>query len=432
MKKGVSFILLGTGWLAGMWAGWAGSVAMALPPGTITDEAMVQSYTLPDPLVCEDGERVLNAETWWRKRRPELMELFEREMYGKPRMGRPEGLRFVVREEKRVRNGEAVRMRVGVLFEGSEEGRQMELLVVLPMGTNGPVPVFLGPNFDGNYTTTVEPDLPVPRHWAMGLYANKLKDHVPVESGRGIHQSMWPYAYVLEHGYGVATFGYGEVEPDADGRWKEGPRGLAGEPGPQDWGAIGAWAWGLSRALDFLETDARVDKTRVAVFGFSRLGKAALWAAARDERFAMAVANGSGAGGAALSKRIFGETVANAVGRWFVPGYKERYSGREAALPMDQHELLALIAPRPLLITSGSEDLWADPKGEYLGVLGADPVYRLLGTEGVSVREWPKPAELVGSRLGYFLRPGGHDVTLEDWQTMIRFADKHLRPQSGR
>jgi hypothetical protein len=420
---------LGFGWvLGGPW----GAEARALPPGTIVEEGQVQPYTLPDPLRCEDGSRVVDAEGWWRKRRPELKVIFEREMYGRTVLGRPEGIRYVVREEKLVRNGEAVRMRVGVLFEGTEEGRQMELLVVLPTRVKGPVPLFLGPNFDGNYTTTAEPDLPVPRHWAMGLYANKLKDHLPTEAGRGIHQSMWPYAYVLEHGYGLATFGYGEVEPDSDGRWKEGPRGLAGESGPQDWGSIGAWAWGLSRAMDFLETEARVDKTRVAVFGFSRLGKAALWAAAQDSRFAMAVSNGSGAGGAALSKRIFGETVSNAVGRWFVPSYKERYAGREGDLPMDQHELLALIAPRPLLITSATEDLWADPKGEFLAALAADPVYRLLGTEGLSADQWPKPSELVDSRVGYFLRPGGHEVTLEDWQAMIRFAGKHLRPQGER
>ena len=339
-------------------------------------------------------------------------------------------MRFVVREEKRnVQGGMGTRWRVGVLFEGREEGRQMELLVYLPTEAKGPVPVFLGLNFDGNYSTTTEPDLPVPGHFAMGLFANRLTDHRPVAESRGIHQHMWPYAYALEKGYGVVTAGYGEIEPDEAGRWKEGVRGLGAEPGTGDWGSLGAWAWGLSRAMDYLETHPKVDAKRVAVMGFSRLGKAAIWAAAQDERFAMVISQQSGAGGVALSKRLFGEDVehlATKLGHWFAPNFA-KFAGRESEMTVDQHALVALLAPRPILILSGTTDLWSDPRGEYLGGRGADPVYRLLGSEGLEAREWPKPSEFVASTIGYYLRWGGHDVTFEDWQVMVRFADRHLK-----
>ncbi len=403
-------------------ASWAGPV--------ITNESKVPPYTLPDPLHFQDGSPVATRRDWTERRRPELLRLFESEIYGRTRVGRPPQLRFVTREEKRdVRGGTATRLRIGILFEGTESGRQMELLLVLPNRAHGPVPVFLGLNFDGNYTTSSEPDLPVPTHWVNGLYVNHVKDHRATGSGRGIHQHMWPTAYLLEHGYGLATVGYGEIEPDEPGQWRQGPRGLGPEPGPGDWGTIGAWAWGLSRAMDYLETQPRVDGHRVALTGFSRLGKAALWAGAQDERFAAVISNESGAGGVALSKRLFGEQVdhlSGPLGYWFAPRFA-RYADNESALPVDQHELVALIAPRPLLILSGTTDTYSDPKGEFLGGLGGDPVYRLLGTDGLATRNWPAPSVLVNSTLGYFLRPGSHDVTLEDWQATLAFADRHLK-----
>ncbi len=255
----------------------------AVPPIPVNDdEASVPPYTLPDPLVCADGSRVVDAAMWRDRRRPELLCLFADEVYGKTLLGRPEALRFTVRERKDdARNGTAVRLRVGVLFEGRDDGRQMELLVYLPKQATGPVPVFLGLNFDGNYTTTDDADLPVPTHWANGLFTNKLKDHVPTAAGRGIHKDMWQIDRLLARGYGLVTAGYGEVEPDLAGRWKEGPRGLAAEPGERDWGSIGAWAWAMSRAMDWVATEPRIDAARVIAIGFSRLGKTAMWAVPR-------------------------------------------------------------------------------------------------------------------------------------------------------
>ncbi len=402
----------------------------SLPAQTISDEARVTPYALPDPLVCQDGTAVTSAQLWREKRRPELLRLFAREEYGKTLVGRPKKMRFVVREEKReARGGKATRLRVGILFEGREEGRQMELLVYLPNHVPGRVPVFLGLNFDGNYTVTDEPDIPLPKHWVNGLGPNRVTNHSAVEAGRGTLQGLWQIDYALEHGYGIATAGYGEVEPDAPGHAKEGPRGLGPTPGANDWGSVGAWAWAMSQAMDYLQTNPRVDAKRVAVTGFSRLGKATLWAAAQDERFALIVSNESGAGGAALHKRIFGETAANLTHNfphWFCPNFS-RYADNEAALPIDQHELLALLAPRPALIISATEDLWSDPKGEFLSGVAASPVYRLLGVEGIGQNEWPAPQQLLSSRIGYYLRPGKHDVTLEDWQAMVTFADIYLK-----
>ncbi|MDB4881927.1 MAG: acetylxylan esterase [Gemmatimonadetes bacterium] len=389
-----------------------------------------ESRPLPAALVTSAGARVTTPAIWRATRRPELLRLFEQEIYGRSRVGKPAQLRFVLREEKRdARGGRATRLRVGVLFEGVETGRQMELLVYLPNQVRGRVPLFLGLNFDGNYSTTPEPDLPLPAHFASGLFKNKVWEHRPAETGRGIHAYMWPYDTILARGYGIATAAYGEIEPDMPGgHWRDGPRGLGPPPGATDWGAIGAWAWGMRRAMDYLETNPRVDAKRVALFGFSRIGKAAMWAGAQDERFAMVISQESGKGGVSLSTHAGGEPIAhlvNDLGHWFAPSFA-KYAGRESALPVDGHELAALVAPRPLLVLSGTTDAYSDPEGEFLSALAADPVYRMLGTDGLAATTWPPPGKLIASTIGYYLRAGGHDVTLEDWQATLLFADQHL------
>lgn len=395
---------------------------------------VVPPYTLPDPLKMQDGTSVKSVKAWRKQRRPELLRLFESEIYGKTLVGKPRKMRFVLRDEKKdARNGRATRLRVGILFEGTETGRQMELLIYLPNAVEGPVPLFLGLNFDGNFATTDEPDIPLPAHYVHGLFKNRPADHKAHEDARGIHAYMFPYDLILERGYGFATACYGEVEPDAKDRWQDGPRGLGATPGAHDWGAIGAWSWSLSRAMDYLQTNPRVDAKRVAVFGFSRLGKTAMWAGAQDERFAMVVSQNSGKGGVSLSKRLVGEPVAhlaNSLGHWFAPAYAG-YVNKESTLPVDGHELAALVAPRPLLILSGAEDAWSDPEGEFMGGLNASPVYRLLGTDGMAATTWPAPQTLINSTIGYYLRPGPHDVRLEDWQATLNFADKHLRRPPG-
>jgi hypothetical protein len=413
------------------------TAAEAQPPSANYDEAKVGLYTPPDPLIATDGERVSTAEMWRAKRRPEIMELFETYVYGKvPTPPRPIKPVFTVNsEDKQALGGKAIRREVAILFTDDPAGPRINLLVYLP-GDAGPahrVPAFVGLNFEGNHAVSKDPGISLSNQWIDGRYAGVV-DHRATEASRGSEASRWPVERILARGYALATAYYGDLDPDYDDGFKNGIHPLFYQPGqtrpaPDEWGAIGAWAWGLSRMLDYLETALEIDAGKVAVMGHSRLGKTALWAGARDPRFAVVIANNSGAGGAALSRRIFGETVAHlntSFPHWFCGNFKS-FNNREYLLPVDQHELIALIAPRPVLISSAAEDLWADPKGEFLAARGADPVYRLLGTDGLAITRWPQPAvdSLVKSTIGYRIRPGKHDVTNEDWDAYMNFTDRH-------
>jgi hypothetical protein len=412
--------------------------AGAQPPGTNYDETKVGNSTLPDPLVAGDGERVTSADMWKTRRRPELLHLFETYVYGKvPTPTRPIRPVFsVTSEDRQALGGKAIRREIAIRFSDDPDGPRMDLLLYLPpdAGAGRRVPAFLGLNFEGNHAVSKDPGIALSTRWFRDSPKGGVVNHRATEASRGSEASRWPVERILARGYALATAYYGDLDPDYDDGFRNGIHPLFYGPGqtrPADdeWGSIGAWAWGLSRALDYLETVPEVDATKVAVMGHSRLGKTALWAGARDPRFAIVISNNSGAGGAALSRRIFGETVERlntSFPHWFCGNFK-RFSDRESALPVDQHELIALIAPRPVLVSSAAEDLWADPKGEFLGAKGADPVYRLLGTDGLGVDRWPAPAadSLVGGTIGYRIRPGKHDVTDDDWDAFMSFAERH-------
>lgn len=418
---------------AAVFAAWC-PVAAAQTIPINEDEASVPPYTLPDPLIFRSGRPVTNASSWsWR--RTELLEQFGDHVYGRTPSGLPRRAATVVSIDRQALGGLATRKIVRVPLTRKDSGPYIDLLVYLPNGARRQVPVFLGYNFDGNHTVTTDPKVPLPRGWVANRPKSGVTDHRATEAARGSAAESWPITRILERGYGLATLYYGDVEPDYDGGWHVGLRGAVARGGtnhvfaPNEWGAIGAWAWGLSRALDYLVTDPGVDGRRVAVIGHSRLGKTALWAGAQDERFALVIANESGEGGAALARRWFGETVwriNTSFPHWFCGRFKD-YNNNVSELPVDQHELVALNAPRPVYVASAEEDRWADPRGEFLSLKHADPVYALFGLPGVGVADMPGINEPVGGTLRYHVRSGKHDLTAYDWEQYLDFCDRHLK-----
>jgi (4-O-methyl)-D-glucuronate---lignin esterase len=296
------------------------------------------------------------------------------------------------------------------------------------------VPVFVGLGFGPNQGVHADPGIRLAGTWVQDKATSAIVLEPGQEVSRGSEASRWQVEAILARGFGLATMYYGDIEPDIAGAMKLGIRGTylkpgQDAPGADEWGAIAAWAWGLSRAADYLVTDRAVDAQRLAVVGHSRLGKAALWAGATDTRFALVISNDSGEGGAAISRRDFGETVADLNTRfphWFCGNYK-KWSGREAAMPFDSHMLLALAAPRPLYVASAQEDQWADPKGEFLGAVAASEVYELLGKKGIGTAVMPPVDRPVGETVRYHVRTGKHDITAYDWDWYLDFADRHLK-----
>jgi len=396
------------------------------------DESKVPRYTLPDPLTMADGTKVTAARAW-PARRAEILTIFQTQMYGKM-PGRPKGLAFKAASvETKALGGKAVRKQVAVTFLPGGTGPRMEILIYLPTAVKRPVPLFVAMNFQGNHSIHRDPGIAITKSWVRSRGKGVVKNRA-TEASRGVAASRWPVEKILARGYGLATIYYGDVDPDYHDGFANGVHPLfyrkgQTKPAPDEWGSISAWAWGLRRAMDYFETDDDVDARRVAVMGHSRLGKTSLWAGASDQRFALVISNNSGCGGAALSKRCFGETVGRinrSFPHWFCGNFTP-YNNNEAKLPFDQHMLIALVAPRPILVCSAEKDRWADPRGEYLAARGAHEVYRLLGTDGLASEKMPPVGKPVLSRIGYSIRSGGHGVTSYDWGVYMDFADKHMR-----
>lgn len=380
---------------------------------------------VPDVLTLIKGEKVRTKEDWIQFRKPEIKALFEHLVYGVA-PGYPDTMIIEVKEKSgKAYGGLGIRRQINLYFRKDRSGPVISLLMYLPAGKR-PAPVFLGLNFNGNHTVTSDPAVFLPSSWVANDPGLGITDNKASNANRGADTSRWCIEKILRRGYGIATAYYGDIDPDYDDGFKNGVHGLFPKSNaPDAWGSIAAWAWGLSRCMDYLVTDRDVDKEHVAVIGHSRLGKTALWAAAMDERFFMAVSNNSGCGGAALSKRRFGETVQAINSRfphWFCSNFKN-YNNHEEKLPVDQHMLIALLAPRPVYIASATEDLWADPRGEFLSGVLATPVYKLFSSEGLPVTDMPSPDMPVMGGIGYHIRTGEHDITSYDWEQYLKFAD---------
>ena len=396
----------------------------------IYDESKVPDYELPDPLRTFEGKKIRNTKRWKKIGRPELLQFFTTNVYGEV-PGELDIASVDVLEQGDAYNGKAIRKQVELAFHKNGRKLDFTILMYLPKDVENP-PVFVGYNFYGNHTVTEDVNVIISDAWSRNNPSFGIINNQLTEQSRGVRTNRWAIQKMLDAGFGLATIYYGEVDPDKDD-FTDGvhPFFYVGEqqkPAAGEWGSIAAWAWGLSRAMDYFETDEDVNKSKVIVFGHSRLGKTSLWAGATDQRFAAVVSNNSGCGGAALSKRKFGETVGrinNVFPHWFADNFNN-YNNNEQALPVDQHELLALIAPRPVYVASAEEDQWADPRGEFLSAYYATPVYKLFGKSGIPSKEMPEVNQPIQNTVAYHIRSGGHDVTDFDWEQYIQWAKEEL------
>ena len=395
------------------------------------DEAKVGTYSLPEPLRLNNGKPVRDAKTWYSKRRPEIVQMFETQQYGRA-PGRPPDESFeMVDPGTPSLNGKAIRKQVTIHLNKDKTGPSIDLLIYLPAAATKPVPMLFSINFGAVQNAVDDPGIKSEKTWDP-----KTHTRVTPTAARGF--GHLDAEDLLSAGFGVATFYYGDVDPDYPDGFANGIRARYLKPGqaeraPDDWGSIAAWAWGISRVEDYFETDKSIDARRVVIHGISRLGKTVMWAGAHDQRFAAVIASCSGEGGAALSHRNYGETIAHltAPTRFpyqFAANYA-KYSGFPDKAPMDANLLMALIAPRPLLLQTGSTDYWSDPKGEFLAAVAAGKVYKLLGKEDLGTDVWPAAKEPIFHDLSYYMHEGGHGMVSSDWSIYLEFLKKTFPPE---
>lgn len=385
---------------------------------------------LPNPLVMLDGSPVEAKEAWQNKRRPELKRLFAHYVYGAAPPA-PKSIEAEVEwRDPQFLGGKATAKEVAIRY-APEPAPLLRLLVVTPNQRKAPAPVVVGMNMHGNHTVLPDQRIKLPTSWVRERGFGS-KDHRATDAGRGLRSDVWSIEESIDRGYAIATFYAGDIDPDKPD-WSDGvhPHFFAeGQtaPGPHEWGAIAAWAWGISRAVDYLQTEKELDQDRIVVFGHSRNGKTALLAGALDERIDLVIPHQAGCGGSSPSRSPVGEQIKqinDQFPHWFCATFKE-FNQVVDKLPLDQHCLIALCAPRPVLLSNAQDDTWADPVGQFQALQAADPVYRMLGVDGLGDSKMPPVGELLDSRLGYFIRPGKHSTTPADWRVFLDFADKHF------
>jgi len=430
MKRIYLFLLLPLGYLS-LAGFWGCSTNVASTHGWIHNDSV--PYAIPNVLVSESGKSIKTVKQWETIRRPELRELFDQQMYGVV----PEGIGVKFRERyasPSYLNGKAT-LREFEMLVNNEPVPQMHVLLFIPNGAKGKVPVIIGYNWDGNHTQCTDTLIYMLSEEDVAKRTIPRRLESALEGLKRTARESRDIVKVIDNGYAYITACYWELEPDNNECFASGVRALVSKGQPlagNAWGAIGAWAWGMSRMLDLAETIPEIDAARCAVVGHSRLGKTAILAGVRDPRIAIVTSNDSGCGGAALSKRMSGETVKAINERfpyWFCKNFHP-YNDREEELPMDQHELLALVAPRPLYVCSGVNDLWADPLGEYLSVYYANPVYALYGKQPMPYPESTSLPPLNKPQIGdiaYHVENAGHAFSAYDWDQYLAFFDRYLK-----
>lgn len=388
--------------------------------------------SLPDPLMMFHGQRVTTREQWIQERRPELKALIQHYEYGYF-LPTPAKMDVTLEREDHQAIGGKATLKLVTLSFGPPDVARIHLLLVVPNHRKGPAPVFVGTNGCGNYMLVKDNSVPLPTCWLRDICPG-AKDNRATEAGRGAQFDDWAIDQTIARGYAIVAFHTADVDidrPDVyEGIHQHFPKTT---PNPRNRGTLAAWAWGIHRVVDYLYENPDIDKRRIAVVGHSRRGKTALLAAAFDERIALVIPHQSGSGGTSLWRGDIKETVEVATkgsSHWSNGRFKE-FSKQVERLPFDQHCLIALVAPRPVLCTTAVEDPFAFPKEEFRGMQAADPVYRFLGAGGLDAKTMPPLGTLSDGTLGFYVRPGAHSMTRDDWKVFLDFADKHLGKPEG-